>query len=112
MRYALLAAVLSIGFATEAQALVCHTDGVTGVVAGPNAIKLTAFYCDLNHVNGITYHSKDLKEKVTMNVSLRSPDDAAKMKVGKFVTLKGDFRANSVHHVDYLSVTDAVIVGQ
>jgi hypothetical protein len=116
MRHAFLVVVLSIGFATNAQAAVCHTNRVTGMVVGPHAIKLAQFDCVLSHAENVVYHSKDyrdyLKLILTMNVSLRSPDDAAKMKMGKFVTLKGDFRATRVHDVDYLSVTDAVIVGQ
>lgn len=116
MRHALFAAVLCIGFATEAQALICHTNRVTGMVVSPHAIKLNQFDCVLSHAENIVYQSRDyrdyLKPIFTMNVSLKNRDDANKMLVGKFVTLKGDFRATRVHDIDYLSVTDAVIAGQ
>jgi hypothetical protein len=114
MKHIFLVALASIGFAPAAHALVCHTNRASGEVVAPNLIRMRAFYCDINHISGISYFNKDpvhdQRPSLTMSVAFRDPADAARMTQGAFVTLRGDFQTTREGNTDRLTVRDARIL--
>lgn len=126
MRPVLLAVLLSLTASAQAastQTVTCLLhEPATGRVISPSAIIMSGFVCQSGRHEIYTYGNTTgggppsrNPLRVTLNVEFRDPGDAARMHVGKRVTLTGHFfdtvvrpQYDGVSHIpDRLKVTDA-----
>lgn len=94
---------------------ICRNSRVTGRVLTTRSIRVGQFECEVlgsrstSGTNGMTL------DRCLMNVELNDPADAAKMVIGKDVTISGDFTDAFENHggypVNYLIAKNAKIMG-